>query len=321
MSLEPQYRAASLNEDGRVATLHYGEGIPIGGLTWLAAQHPIPESPDPLAALIESFPLTAGDFADGFFRIGVENRPAGVGFLATFSRCQPDPEFVAIAVYVTPHAIATVCKSPVPILDELFDAWSADPGEHGLTASRLLYSILDLCLDSFFPVVDELHDRIDELEDRVFAQDRNHSEEAIRIKKQLLTVRKNVSPMRENINSLIRLGQPHLHSADLPEYQDLYNHSLRLSENIDLGRDMVGGLMDVQLSITSNRLNEIMRTLTVISTVLMSSALIAGIYGMNFKHMPELDWRWGYPMSIGLMAASGYGIYLWFKKMGFVDGS
>ncbi|MBL8068893.1 MAG: magnesium transporter CorA family protein [Armatimonadetes bacterium] len=318
MSLAPEYRAACLDPTGRVVTLHPGEPFPANGLTWLLAGHPLPDPPDPLAALAAQFPLTAGDFADGFFRIGIESRPAGIALLCTFSRCSPEPEYIPIAVYVTQSSLLTVCKSPIPAFDELFDAWSCEPQEHGSTSSRLLYSVLDLCVDSFFPVVDELHDRIDDLEDRIFAENGNHSGEAIRIKKMLLTVRKNVSPLRENINSLIRIGQPSVQPGDLPEYQDLYNHSLRLAENIDLGRDMVSGLMDVQLSITGNRLNEIMRTLTIISTILMTSALIAGIYGMNFKFIPELDWKLGYPFAVGLMVLSGFGIYYWFRKLGFV---
>lgn len=268
--------------------------------------------------IIEEFPLTYGDLVNKFLRLGIEYRDNGFALLATHASCGDDPIYSPLGVFVTKDVLVTITPQDVPEITSLFHQWVLNPVEHGLNAGALLYSILDLILDSYFPVLDTIHDRIEDMEDVIFKNSLTSSAEILQLKKHLLFMRKQISPIRENVNSLIRLGQPIVARAQLPEYQDLYNHSLRISENIDTGRDIITGLLDVQLNIASNRLNEVMRTLTVISTILMSSALIAGIYGMNFKHMPELDWMYGYPFSIGLMFAAGVGIYYWFKKLGFI---
>ncbi|QYK52308.1 MAG: magnesium/cobalt transporter CorA [Fimbriimonadaceae bacterium] len=268
--------------------------------------------------IIEEFPLTYGDLENQFLRLGIEYRDNGFALLTTHASCGEEPMYFPLGIFVTKDVLVTIAPQEVPEVTSLFHQWILNPVEHGLNAGALLYSILDLILDSYFPVLDTIHDRIEDMEDDIFKNSLGSSAKILQLKKFLLVMRKQISPIRENVNSLIRLGQPIIAKAQLPEYQDLYNHSLRISENIDTGRDIITGLLDVQLNVASNRLNEVMRTLTVISTILMSSALIAGIYGMNFKHMPELDWMYGYPFSIGLMLLTGIGIYFWFKKLGFV---
>jgi len=266
----------------------------------------------------EAFPLTFGDLENKFLRLGIEYRKSGFALLATYASCQQDPVYHPIGIFVTKEKIVTITPTDIPEISDQFHRWASNPSEHGLDAGSLMYSILDLILDSYFPVLDTIHDRIEEMEDVIFKNSITTSAEILNLKKLLLQMRKQVSPIRENVNSLIRLGQPIISLSQLPEYQDLYNHSLRISENIDTGRDIITGLLDVQLNIASNRLNEVMRTLTVISTILMSGALIAGVYGMNFKHMPELEWVYGYPFAIGLMVFTGFAIYWWFRKMGFI---
>lgn len=291
------------------------------GWSKLAWIHTVGTPTNPKAReIIEEFPLTYGDLESKFLRLGVEYRKPGFALLATLAACDGDPIYLPIGIFVTKNELLTVTHTEIPEITALFHQWSMNPIEHGQNAGELLYTLLDVILDSYFPVLDTIHDRIETMEDEIFQNSITNSAEILQLKKLLLLMRKQVSPIRENVNSLIRLGQPIIASSQLPEYQDLYNHSLRISDNIDTGRDIITGLLDVQLNIASNRLNEVMRTLTVISTILMSSALIAGIYGMNFTHMPELHWMYGYPLSIGLMIVAGFVIYFWFKKMGFIKG-
>jgi magnesium transporter len=101
-------------------------------------------------------------------------------------------------------------------------------------------------------------------------------------------------------------------------YQDVYDHTLRLLEQIDLHRDIVSGVMDAIMAQTNNRLNQVMKTLTVLSTMLMSASLIAGIYGMNFRYMPELQWRYGYFGALGIMAGVVVGLGVYFKRIGWI---
>jgi magnesium transporter len=121
------------------------------------------------------------------------------------------------------------------------------------------------------------------------------------------------------LNALLRTDDAALLPPPLRVYyQDVYDHALRLVEQVDLHRDLLSGAMDALMAQTSNRLNQVMKTMTALSTILMSVSLVAGVYGMNFRNMPELDWIFGYPMAIGLMIAMGGGLYLVFKKNGWL---
>ncbi len=317
--VNPQCLAAQFNGSS-TTPFDPNNQIPTDGLTWIHLEaSSAPQNIFAVKELIEAFPLTASDFFNDYLRLGVEYRPEGFALLCTIPTCTEEPVYRPVVFFATKHCLLTITQESVPELTEEFNAWQHNPNEVGQNIGHLLYSLLDICLDSYFPLIDLLNDQIDDLEAQIFEQPRTTPTDALKIKRKLLNIRKQVSPVRENINSIIRHGQPIVQPEQLPEYQDLYNHSLRIAENLDLGRDLLAGLIDIQLSITSNRLNEVMRTLTVISTVLMTGALIAGIYGMNFKHMPELDWQYGYPFSIGLMVACSFGIVAWFKKLGIIE--
>lgn len=114
-------------------------------------------------------------------------------------------------------------------------------------------------------------------------------------------MRRHLTPLRDVVNTLLRRDVTLVPQAAKPYFQDIYDHVLRLTELIDLNRDILTTVLDAQLNIASNRLNEVMRVMTVLATLLMTGALVAGIYGMNFEFMPELHWRMGYPFAIGLM--------------------
>ena len=181
----------------------------------------------------------------------------------------------------------------------------------------LLYLLLDALVDEYFPAMDELDTEIDQVEMAIYeSNDVPDFKPAVLLKKRLLLLRQAVSPLRDVINQLLRTDNPALISPETRVfYQDVYDHTLRLVEQVDLHRDIMGGVMDVMMSQTNNRLNQVMKTLTGISTILMGAALIAGIYGMNFKHMPELDWKLGYFYSLGLMVVFATVLAIYFKKI------
>jgi magnesium transporter len=314
----PSHLAAHLS--GKSTTpFNPSDPIPETGLTWIHLEAvSAPEIHSAINIMVETFPLTASDFFNDYLRLGVEYRPEGFALLCSIPTCAEQPKYRPIAFFATTHCLLTIAQEHVPEFSEEFEAWQRNPQEVGKDIGHLLFSLLDISLDSYFPLIDLLNDQIDDLEAQIFEQPRTNPTDALKIKRQLLNIRKQVSPVRENINSIIRHGQPIVKPVQLPEYQDLYNHSLRIAENLDLGRDLLAGLIDIQLSITSNRLNEVMRTLTVISTVLMTAALIAGIYGMNFQ-IPELHWTHGYAFAIGLMIVSSTGIVIWFRKAGIIE--
>jgi magnesium transporter len=151
---------------------------------------------------------------------------------------------------------------------------------------------------------DQVAEEAEELEDAIFAAPSEETiQEIFELKKELLRLRQVFAPERDVVNVLLRRELPVFKSRDVAYLQDMYDHLVRLTDGLDTYRDLVSSALDSYLSIQSNNLNQIMKTLTIGSILLMSASLIAGIYGMNFVYMLELAKRWGYPFALGLMAA------------------
>ncbi len=182
----------------------------------------------------------------------------------------------------------------------------------------LVYSLLDAIVDSYFPVVDAFVDAIDDIEDRVFEHcDPAAQREIFTLKKELLEIRRVVAPQRDVINMLVRPDSQVFGDDMLVYFHHVSDHILRVTEAIDTHRELLTGALDAFLSVSSNRLNQVVKTLTSSSIILMTVTLIAGIYGMNFVHMPELNWQVGYPIALALMAVVGSGLFLTFRRMGW----
>jgi magnesium transporter len=165
------------------------------------------------------------------------------------------------------------------------------------------------------PLLDILSERMDDLEDQIFGEFKPESiEEIFRIKKQLLYLRRSITPLRDVFNTMLRREQPIFARETYVYFQDVFDHIIRVADTIDTLRDMLSSTMDAYLSVQGNRMNIIMKRLTSIATILMSVTLIAGIYGMNFGHMPELGWKYGYVFALSWMFLIGAGLYFYFKK-------
>lgn len=222
-----------------------------------------------------------------------------------------------IDIFLGPNYLVTVHNEVNGPIDETRRRLQQNPEHLRSEPGFLLYLLLDALVDEYFPAMDDLDAQIDAVELSVYESlEVPDFKPAIALKKRLLLLRQAVSPLRDVVNQLLRIDNPALISPETRVfYQDVYDHTLRLVEQVDLHRDIMGGVMDVMMSQTSNRLNQVMKTLTGISTILMSAALIAGIYGMNFKNMPELNWKNGYFTALGLMVVMATTLALYFKKI------
>ena len=166
----------------------------------------------------------------------------------------------------------------------------------------LMYALIDAVVDQYFAVLEMLGERIESLQERVIADPKPETLQDIHaLKRQLLFVRRAVWPLREAMNNLSRSECPFLHEPMKLFFRDVYDHVVQIVDTIETLREMVSASLDIYLSSVSYRLNAVMRVLTVITTIFMPLSFIAGIYGMNFEHMPELKWAWGYPMALGIM--------------------
>ena len=166
----------------------------------------------------------------------------------------------------------------------------------------LMYALIDAVVDQYFTVLEMLGERIESLQERVIADPKPETLQDIHeLKRQLLFVRRAVWPLREAMNNLSRSECPFLHEPMKLFFRDVYDHVVQIVDTIETLREMVSASLDIYLSSVSYRLNAVMRVLTVITTIFMPLSFIAGIYGMNFEHMPALKWAWGYPMALGIM--------------------
>ncbi len=220
----------------------------------------------------------------------------------------------AISMFIGANYLVTVHKSTVPQVDATVERWQAPDSPLGQRVATLVHALLDALVDDYFPLMDQVADRLEELEDQIFISfDRDSIETMFGLKKSLLNMRRIVTPERDVLNVLLRRQLPVFAQEDLAYLQDVYDHVVRVTDSIDTYRDLLSSALDSYLSLQSNRLSEIMKVLTGASIILMYSSLIAGIYGMNFVHMPELQWRVGHIWALLLMAV-GSVLIIWYFR-------
>jgi magnesium transporter len=194
-------------------------------------------------------------------------------------------------------------------------------------ADYLLYTLLDAVLDGCFPVLERFGDRLDELEVRLLERPgASLASQIHEAKRDIQTARRAVWPMRDALSLLVREGSPFLSPAIRPYLRDCYDHAIQLMDVVETYREISVGMTDLYLSGLSNRMNEIMKVLTIIATLFIPLSFIASLYGMNFDpeaspfNMPELKWKWGYPFALGLMGLTALGLLVFFRWKGWLGG-
>jgi magnesium transporter len=182
-------------------------------------------------------------------------------------------------------------------------------------ADYLAYSLMDIVIDNYFVVLETLGERIDDIEEELVTNPASQTLQGIHnLKKEMLYLRKSVWPLREVIYSLERSESQLVTKTTAVYLRDVYDHTIQVIDTIETFRDTVSGMLDIYLSSVSNRLNSVMKVLTVIATIFMPLTFLAGVYGMNFRHMPELEWTWGYPVVLLVMFSVGISMLVYFRK-------
>ncbi len=214
---------------------------------------------------------------------------------------------------------------------------SFDPVRHRLRSTGgqirqrgpdyLVYALIDAAIDAFFPILETYGEQVEELEDDVVAQPGNRQIARIHeLKRNLLTARRTLWPLRDMVNALLREDSPLIDRQTLIYLRDCHDHAIQLIDMIETYREICSGLIDLHLSSVSNRMNEVMKVLTIIATIFIPLTFIAGVYGMNFDPeagplaMPELGWRHGYPVILLVMALIAVGLLIWFWFKGWIGG-
>ena len=203
-------------------------------------------------------------------------------------------------------------------VERLFDA-ERGPDET-IDEGFLLWAILDVIVDRYLDVNDMFDDRIDEAEEIVFSGEARTSipKEIFELRRAMVDFRRAVAPLRDVVSELLHHEADCLGETALVRMRDVLDHVLRVAEFVDSQRDLLNGLLEADLSLASNRMNEVMKRMTSWGAILLGSTLIAGIYGMNFDEMPELRWAFGYPAAIGSMILLTVFLYVYFKRKDYL---
>ncbi|MCK5216222.1 MAG: magnesium/cobalt transporter CorA [Methanosarcinales archaeon] len=182
-------------------------------------------------------------------------------------------------------------------------------------ADYLAYALIDVIVDGYFLIIERIGDQIEDLEEDLLDGPRPETMQDIHsLKREMLQFRKSVWPLQEIIRRLER-GESDMFNESTEIYlKDVHDHTIHVIDTIEIFNDMLSGLLDLYISSISNKINQIMKVLTIIATIFIPLTFIAGVYGMNFKYMPELDWRYGYPMVLLVMFIIGVGIMIYVRK-------
>jgi magnesium transporter len=185
----------------------------------------------------------------------------------------------------------------------------------GMGADYLAYALIDAVVDGYFTVLEGFGERIVDIEEELTASpDRNSLHLINDMKKEIIYLRKSVWPLREAVSFLERGDSPLLHDATRLYFRDVYDHTVQVIDTVETYRDLLSGMLDLYLSSISNRTNEVMKFLTVIGTIFMPLTFLVGVYGMNFRHLPELEWQNGYFALWGVMISLALVMVAYFRK-------
>ena len=183
----------------------------------------------------------------------------------------------------------------------------------------LAYSLMDAIVDNYFIILEKLGERVEFLEDALVTKPTQATlHEIHKLKREMIFLRKSVWPLREVLAALERDESPLLTPQTSPFFRDVYDHTIQVIDTIETLRDMLSGMIDLYLSSISNRMNSVMKVLTVIATIFMPLTFLAGVYGMNFKYMPELEWPYGYYFTWLIMVVIGAAMFLYFKRKNWI---
>jgi magnesium transporter len=221
-----------------------------------------------------------------------------------------------ISMIVTPRTLISFEESPgdafAPVIERLRKASSRLRGQG---VDYLAYALLDLVVDNYFDILEKIGADIDALEDEIMESPNSGVHHRIHdLKRQVMSLRKMIWPLREVIGGLSRQDSPLITPTTAIFLRDVYDHTIQVIDSVEAYRDLLAGLLDLYLSNVSFRMNEVMKVLTLIATIFIPITFVVGLYGMNFKYFPELEWRWGYAFVWAVMIAMVAGLVGYFKK-------
>jgi magnesium transporter len=272
-----------------------------------------------LAKLFGLHPLTTEDISNS------NQRPKAEEFddylfwalkMLTYSGESNTIEDENVSIILTRNHVITFQERQSDLLNPIRERIRLSKGKiRGKGADYLAYAIMDGVVDGYFVALEQFGDYIEQLDDEILtAPAKTHMQELHRLKREIVFLRKAVWPLREEVSAIEKSSSRLIDAAIRPFLRDLYDHTIQIIDIVETYRDIIGGMHDTFLSGMGNRMNQIMKVLTIIGTIFIPLTFIVGVYGMNFDNMPELKLKWGYFGLWGIMAALGLAMLAIFKK-------
>ena len=247
------------------------------------------------------------DFGGYLFIVLKMFRPEGGG---------TEPSSEQVSILVGPRSVLSFCERETTAFDALRERIKAGAGRiRKLGPDYLAYSIMDTVVDGYFVVLEATGEAVETLEEKLVLDPQIDVLRAVyKQKHDLIFLRRSVWPLREVVSALARTESHLVQEPTKVYFRDIYDHTIQVIDIVETFRDMTSGMLDMYLSSVSNRMNEIMKVLTIMSSLFIPLTFIVGLYGMNFQFMPELKWRFGYPFALGIMIFTVGGMLLFFRR-------
>jgi len=218
-------------------------------------------------------------------------------------------------IFFSKNYVVTFHKVPVKTVNAVRESVIKNPERWlGQGSDILVHTLLDHLVDNYMPVLNQYDEKIDKLEEEIFNNPpANYLSTVLQVKQDVFNLRRTIAPQRDTINYLIRNPEHFIRVKHLAYFRDVYDHLFRIYSAAEVFHENLANILQAYFSYSSHKLNEVVKHMTVLATLTMPAIIIASIYGMNFHYMPELDWKFGYPFSIGLAAVISITMLVWMK--------
>ena len=268
-------------------------------------------------------PLTLEDIASTSQRPKVEEYEGYIYIVAKMISFVPQPfelKIEQVSLILGANFVLSFQEEPGDVFNPIRERLRGGKGRmRQMGADYLAYALLDIIVDYYFVVLEHMGERIETLEEAILQTPDFSTQKKIRdLRRELIQMRRAVWPLRELFSALERTESALIRPATRPFLRDAYDHTIQIIDVVESLRDVLSGLMDLYMSSLSNKMNEIMKFLTIIGTIFIPLTFIAGIYGMNFDNMPELHTRYGYPLAMGIMLALGLSLLYYFRRRDWI---
>jgi len=274
-----------------------------------------------LEKVFEFHPLSIEDTLSPNTRVKLEEYPRYVFAVMAgvrFDERTPDPfdlETVNLYFFLGKNFLVTVHAVSHKSCSTVRERLVRNPELLARGAEMTMHNIIDQAVDAYFPLVEQLNSKVDTLEERLFERfDEKLIHEIFKAKRATFAFRRHVGPLREVLNILTNRPCTFIRSETQLYYRDVYDHTIRIMESLDTVRDLLAGVLETYLSQTSNRMNKVMKQLSIVSTIALPLIVVGGIYGMNFQHLPLTDHPLGFYMALASMVAVSAAMLWWLKK-------